>query len=374
MSADGHGERILVVKLADLGDVLLSEPALRSLRHAFPTAEIDLLVPPSSRELAALLGHVSDIVTFPKAAFDDPAGLARPANLRLAANFARRLRGRQYTRVVLLHHLTTAAGALKFRALARAAGAPVTAGLDNGRGTFLTHRALDRGFGACHEAEYMLAVARAAGGVPVDPGPRLRAPDVPVPAALPDGVVALFPAVGGYSRARAWPAERFAAVASSLACRGVPVAVLGAADASAAAATIRAAVPDAIDLTGRTSLAELAAVVARAALVVGGDSFGGHLAAALDRPVVSIFGPTNSEAWRPWGASEMREGAHAARLVVRHPLPCEPCLYTGYRLGRREGCPARTCLDLVRIDDVLAAVDAAMEASSTWEAARRPAS
>src|SRR4051794_26754166 len=57
VSSANRPPRMLVVKLADLGDLLLSEPALRSLRDAYPTARIDLLVPPTSATLVPLLGH-----------------------------------------------------------------------------------------------------------------------------------------------------------------------------------------------------------------------------------------------------------------------------------------------------------------------------
>src|SRR5438309_515294 len=98
MSAE---RRILVVKLADLGDVLLCEPALRSLRTAFPQARIDLLVPPSSAALARMLGHQLRVLVFPKYGFDDPRALLDPRKLAVAARFAQRLRRRRYDVVVL---------------------------------------------------------------------------------------------------------------------------------------------------------------------------------------------------------------------------------------------------------------------------------
>ena len=350
-------ERILVVKLADLGDVLLCEPALRSLRAGFPAARIDLLVPPASAEIARMLGHGARVVTFPKRLFDEPRALLRPDRAGRVARFAWGLRRARYDRVVILHHLTTPAGAHKFRALARAARARVVVGLDNGRGGFLTHPVDDRGFGALHEADYALAVARAAGGAPVDAAPRLAAPG-PVPASLsvPPRYIAIYPVTGAYSSARAWPVDRFVALARELAGDGNALVVVGAVDASTAAHAIGRAVPAAVDLTGRTTLRELAAVVARARAVVGGDSFIGHLAAALDRPVVAIFGPSNDDAWKPYGATRHAPGVLGARRVVRRDIPCSPCLYTGFALGRRAGCPTRTCLATLPVADVASAV------------------
>src|SRR5690606_24626988 len=94
------------------------------------------------------------------------------ASVRLS-RFALDLRKRKYDAVAIFHHLTTPAGAVKFRALAGATGARVVAGLDNGRGAFLTHRAQDLGFGAKHEVEYMLEVAAALGASGVSPDPQI---------------------------------------------------------------------------------------------------------------------------------------------------------------------------------------------------------
>jgi ADP-heptose:LPS heptosyltransferase len=132
--------------------------------------------------------------------------------------------------------------------------------------------------------------------------------------------------------------------------------IVGGDDATSAAHAIQAVAPGARDLTGRTTLAELAAVVHGAEAVVGGDSFIGHLAAALDRPLVAIFGPSNDGAWKPYGATRDAEGILGRRLVVRQDLPCAPCLYTGFALGRPAGCPTRTCLTTLPVERVAAAV------------------
>lgn len=364
----GKTQRILVVKLADLGDVLICEPALRSLRLGFPDAEIDVLVPPSSADIVEMIDHGTSIVEFPKHAFDNPVAFANPVNLALAAGLARQLRRRSYDAVVLLHHLTTIAGALKFRALTVASGAEMIAGLDNGRGTFLTHRVVDTGFGQQHETEYMLAVARAAGGAPTDPRPRLAHQQFSMATDLPTEFIAIFPATGPYSSARTWSAERYAGVANSLRGAGWPVVVVGGDDARDAARVIQRHVPDMIDLSGKTSLRELAAVVQRASVLVGGDSFIGHVASAMGRPVVSIFGPSNVNAWRPYGsvAVDEQQSEHARGVAVRHPLPCEPCMYTGYSLGRPTGCPTRTCLTMVSVEMVVNATLCVLEAERTW--------
>jgi ADP-heptose:LPS heptosyltransferase len=342
-------DRILVVKLADLGDLLLCEPALRSLRLAYPNAAIDVLVPPASTELVRLMGHGLTPVSFDKNRYDQVPGIFRPANIFQAAILARFLRQQRYSAVILLHHLTTRNGTVKFRALAWAAAAPVVAGLDNGRGSFLTHRATDLGFGRVHECEYMLSVAQAAGGADVIPSPTFPVETDRTAVIGQDRFVAIHPVTGSYSSARTWPAERWADVASTLHVLGMSIVVVGASDARPAASVIASQLPGVVDLTGRTSIGDLARILKRATCVLGGDSFVGHLAAALGTPTVSVFGPSNSHAWRPCGDREKHR-------VVLHPMPCQPCIYTGYSLGRPLGCPDRTCLRLVTTGEVVSNV------------------
>jgi ADP-heptose:LPS heptosyltransferase len=74
--------------------------------------------------------------------------------------------------------------------------------------------------------------------------------------------------------------------------------------------------PGAVNLAGETTLPELAALIGRAAICVGNDSGPMHLAVALDRPVVSVFGPTDPV----WAGPYRRPGA-----VLRAALPCSPC-------------------------------------------------
>jgi len=343
--------KILIVKLADLGDLLISEPAIRSLRRAFPEAQIDLLTTPHAAPLAELMGQGVRPLAFDKRAFDRP-GIDSARSTAALGRLGWTLASAGYDRVALLHHLTTRWGAAKFRALVAATRAPLVAGLDNGRGDFLTHPVVDRGFGAVHEAEYMLRVAVAAGGARVDPYPIIQPDPAMIPPSLPERFIAIAPKAGAYSAAREWPLERFVALARELTGDGHHIAIVGGGDACDAGEQLARELPAglATNLAGRTSLAETAATLARARLLVGNDSFPGHLAAAVGTPVVSIFGPSNHRAWRPFVSPNV------PAQVARAGLPCSPCLYTGHRLGRREGCPLLTCLHLVEPGDVRRAI------------------
>lgn len=357
--------RILVVNLASFGDALLATPAIGALRAAYPQARIDVLTTPIGAAIFAMCPAVDRIIKFPKELFDRPAAAARPDRLLTVARLAGRLRAGRYDAVALLHHLTTRFGALKFRGLLAASGAARRAGLDNGRGTFLTHRAPDYGFGVRTEWQYGLDVAATLGArvdgvrpsIVIPDAARLGASRLLEQMRIREPYIVIHPGVGGYSQARAWPAERFAAMASRIhETTGQPIVVVGTED-EAARARVVAEQPGAVNLIGQTSLPDLAAVVERAALTIGSDSGVAHLAAALDRPLLAIFGPSNSEAWRPFGADLHFVGRRSLpagdKLVIRSAIPCAPCFYTGFSLGRREGCALKTCLDEVTVDEVV---------------------
>jgi lipopolysaccharide heptosyltransferase II len=359
-------KRILVVKLADLGDLLTATPALRALRLSFPTARIDALVTPGSAKLLDGLGSVDEPVLFEKSAFDRP----RDAFLSLwsAIALGRRLRARRYDTLVLLHHLTTAYGTAKYAALALGSGAGARAGLDNGRGRFLTHRAVDRGFGELHEVDYWLAVAGTVGGA--NPSPRLEIAISPEAESAVrarcaelgiegEAIAIIHPGSGEFSLARRWPAERYAALGDRLAAElDLRVIVL----AGPAEGELRLASRIVGEMRHATSVVqdvpnphELAALLRRCSLFVGNDSGVMHLAAAVQRPVVAIFGPTNHRAWGPYPPDSPRN------VIVREPVACSPCIHRGHQFGTPLGCPARTCLDLVSVNMVFESAKRVLE-------------
>jgi len=359
--------RILVVKLADIGDVLTATPALRALRRTFPHAHITALIPPHCRELLEGSPLVNELILLDKRQFDTFGGTLKAGMPLALARVAARLRGGRFDAVLMLHHLTTPWGAAKYAALALASGAAVRAGLDNGRGWFLTHRARDHGFGVRHEVEYCNDVVGLIGAKP-DYGP-MEFPLVPEDMAYAQTLlpsekhrIALHAGSGAYSLARRWPLERFSALARQLASKlGAHIILVGGSDEVELSRVIAAELGDAsLDLTGSTTLHQLGAVLKSCNLFVGNDSGVMHLAAAVGTPVVAIFGPSNHRAWGPWAPA--RAGAPAYRtgrpaVVLRADLPCMPCFYTAQGLGTPEGCPNRTCLQLVTPQQVAKAVE-----------------
>ena len=127
-------------------------------------------------------------------------------------------------------------------------------------------------------------------------------------------VVALCPGAE-YGPAKRWPTARFAALASSCIAAGAAVWVLGSAN-ERAAGTMIAQRSAALDLTGKTDLAEVVDLLSLASVVVSNDSGLMHVAAALEIPLVAIYGST-TPAFTPPLASRI--------AIVEDALPCRPC-------------------------------------------------
>ncbi len=116
-----------------------------------------------------------------------------------------------------------------------------------------------------------------------------------------------------------WPVDRFAALFEQLAAARWPgalaVVIAGPGEAERAmAAPLLAALPDAIDLVGRLTLAEIGACLSRAVLFVGNDSGLMHLAAAAGAPTLGLFGPTNAAEYSPAGRCARAVIAHSAKM------------------------------------------------------------
>jgi ADP-heptose:LPS heptosyltransferase len=313
--------RLLVIRLDNLGDVLLTGPAFRALRAALSDAELVLLASPGGSGAAGLLPWVDRVETL-RAVWQDAQGrLPLDPARELAAIDGLRAIGADAAVILTSFSQTSWAPAYA----CYLAGIPVRAGhAPDFGGSLLSHPVA--GPAPAHQAERNLHVVRALGVPVIDESLGAR---VPVDAAgaasrilAEGGLDGRLPPVvvlpGASCASRRYPADRFAAAARAIRERsGLPVVVAGAEKERALTAAVARAVPEAIDVGGRTSVAELAAVVERAAIVLANDSFGMHLADALRVPVVTVFAGTDREAeWAPRSAPSR---------TLRRPTACAPC-------------------------------------------------
>lgn len=326
-------ERILLVQLADIGDLILTTPALAALRAARPADHLTLL---TTAHAAPVLPPdlVNDVITLDRQQFNSSLAFLKPANLRRILGLGR------YDTVVFFHHFTLKLGTLKFWLIARGCGAKRRIGLQNGNGWFLTQSIPDAGFGASHQAQYWLDLVALLGA---DASPRPAQVNRAAFTGLPQHdqpTVIIHAGSGGYSLARRWEPAKFAAVADGLhEQHGMRVVLVGGPNDDGAAVQAAMQHP-AVDLSGKTTLAQLADVIGNADLFIGADSGVMHVAAATGTPVIAIFGPSNAQAWGPWTPE-------SPSVVLRSGVECSPCSYVGHGIGLREGCAARTCMKLV---------------------------
>lgn len=202
---------------------------------------------------------------------------------------------------------------------------------------------------ALHAVDRNLRVAHALGwpverpGFPlaVTPEERADARSILRASGIERAFIAVLP--GARWPSKCWSEHRFAELLDQLDQEGLPPCVLlGAPDERARNQRIaRACASPPADLSGKTTLRQLTAILEQAGLVICQDSGPMHLAAALDRPMVALFGPTDPRRTGPWST--------AAR-VVAHAVPCQPCL--------RRVCPLKhhDCLARLEVRQVLRAI------------------
>ncbi|HET9148137.1 MAG TPA: glycosyltransferase family 9 protein [Acetobacteraceae bacterium] len=257
--------RILVIRLGALGDIVLSFPAFAAIRAAHPGAEITLLT------TAPFAGWLTQSPWFDQVLVDD-----RPAfwNLPGLARLHRKLVGFD-----MVYDLQTSSRSSRYF---RLAGRPPWSGIAPG----CSHPHANPARNAMHTRE-RIAEQLAMAGIPTLPAPDLSwLCGGMMGFNLPARFAALIPGAAPHRPAKRWPAGNFATLAKRL---DLPVAILGGKAEQPIAARIRRDAPEAIDFTGRTDLAHLAALLARASLAIGNDTGPMHLAVALGTPSIVLF-------------------------------------------------------------------------------------
>lgn len=313
----------LVVRSDNAGDVLLAGPAVRAV--AAGSDRVTVLAGPQGRAAAALLPGVDEVLEWRVPWIDATPDAVRRDDVDAVVDL---LAGRRFDRALVLTSFHQSP--LPMALLLRMAGVPWIGAISvdyPGSLLDLRHHVDEM----LPEAERALSLAEAAGFrlPPGDTGAlAVRRPLPDVNHLVPqEPYVVLHP--GTSVPARAWPAERYGEACSLLLAAGRAVVVTGAPSESALTAAVAA--PGAVDLGGRTGLAELAAVLERAEAVVVGNTGPAHLAAAVGTPVVSLFAPTVPAArWAPYRVPTVLLGdQHAACRDTRFttcPFPGHPCL------------------------------------------------
>jgi heptosyltransferase I len=362
--------KILLIKLSAVGDVVHTIPVLNKLRARYPDAQIDWLVTPAIGELLRHHPALNNVIDFSRDTSAPPwAWAALSSYARLAAKL--RLIG--YDLVIDLH------GQSRSAFLAFVTGARVRIGFDKerpevwansrkvtddfrkhawqgareGAWLFYTHHialpTMD-----VHVIDHYQSVGRLLGFEAGATDFTLRIPQAAherIEALLRErgigGARPVIIAPRGNWETKRWPDEKSAEVARQFLDRGYAVVLVGAPRERDVGANIARLAPGIVDLTGETTLSELAALLSRAAICIAHDSGPMHLAVALGRPVVALFGPSDTV----WAGPYHRDDA-----VVRAGLACSPCY-----LRRLRSCThGHACMEELSAQAVIARAESVL--------------
>jgi heptosyltransferase II len=311
--------KILVRATNWVGDAIMALPALRVVRERFVQAEIDVLARPYVLDVYREQGIADELISY------DSAGEHRGFKGR--EKLAMQLRERKFDIALLLQNAFDAAW------LAWRAKIPERIGYArDGRSLLLTKAvAVPReGEIPTHEKFYYLELVRRVGWlerlpeVPwvelkISDEKRHRAEEFLIAAGARSGCKRIAVGAGAsYGSAKCWPPERFAEALNKLTdASDDDVILFGTSGEAAVSTAILAGLrKPAIDLTGKTPIVELPALLSRCNLFIGNDSGAMHVAAAAGLPVVAIFGPTDPNGTAP---------VTPMCTVVQEKTYCSPC-------------------------------------------------
>ncbi len=298
MSASNGIHRILFLRTDRLGETLLTLPATAALKAAHPHATLTLLVQPALEPLVRRVPWIDQVMSYDSHAM--------PGWWQRAFRLGQQLRARHFDVAIVSNPMK------ELHAAVWLASIPCRVGYHRKWGGLLTQRLADtKALGERHEAEYNLDLVRALGVPTTIPSWSLpqfedEQRDV-LQMLLPYGIrasgrlIAVHPWTS--NPLKQWPVDRFEEVTRRLAASGgVNVVIVGGPDERAQADAILSRRWPAVNLVGRLSLTQLAALLQRAQLLISNDSGPVHVAAAVQTKTVTLFGTTNPAAGpRRWG-------------------------------------------------------------------------
>jgi heptosyltransferase-2 len=309
--------KILIRSTNWIGDAIMTTPAVRTIRDNFPNAHISVLVHPWVADVFSASPHVDEIINYHKRSTHKGLSGMRALGRQLAEQ--------KFDMAILLQNAFEAA------LLARLAHIPVRAGYSRDcRGLLLTHSVkIRKEIRKIHQVHYYQGLLKELGlkcgsdelFLAVSGNDKEWVNDLISQKDNPDGsIIGLNPGAA-YGPAKRWPAEKYGELAAKLVKElGVTVVVFGTdADTEAAKIIKNRAGKDIINLCGKTTLSQAMAMIDACDCFVTNDSGLMHVGAALNTPLVAIFGSTNHVTTGPFSKNS---------IVLRKELPCSPCLKT----------------------------------------------
>jgi lipopolysaccharide heptosyltransferase II len=302
-----------------VGDAVMCVPALRELRRVLPEARITLVVRPGAADIFIDADFIDEVLIYER------SGIAS------VWKQIREWRQREFDLAVLLQNAFEAA------LIAFLARVPKRFGYDTDRrGLLLTNPIpLPAWRDKRHESFYYLNIVgelerhlygassmetiEPQFNLEISPARKVRAYEYGQENGLRIGAPLVLLCPGSInSRAKRWPAERYAAVSDRLIDSGANVVLLGSpGEIDVSQDVCKHAQRQPIVLTGKTTVAEAAAIISMANILITNDTGPAHIGAALGTPTIVIFGPTNPLTTYPFSPNAE---------IIRRPPDCAPCM------------------------------------------------
>ena len=330
--------RIVVRAPNWLGDVVMSVAALRELRRLFPRAHITVVARPGTAEIFDEADYVDEVLIYERHGIGSAWHQARDWNTR------------RFDLAVLFQNAFEAA------LIAFLARAPLRFGYGTERRGFLLTHSIDTPTwkNQRHEVFYYLNLVAELESLllgsksDVEPNYQLAVSSdrmkrgtellAKYGVAIGEPLVLLCPGSIN-SRAKRWPAERYAELADRLAESKVNVALIGSpGELDVSQKVLEHCRHAPVLLTGKTSVGDLTSLISIADALITNDTGPAHIGAALGTPTLVIFGPTNPLTTRPFGP---------AGAIIRHPPDCAPCMLRDCPIDHR-------CMTAITAPEVLA--------------------
>lgn len=338
-----HDAHVAIVRLSALGDVILALPALEALHAERPGWRITWITESAGAAILEAHPALERVIEFPRHALK---GLTRPGrglsgHLRSLGAFRRELRAARFDLALDLQ------GNLKSAVVSRLTGAPLRAGLPPSHtrepNTWATHLQATLPLEPIHRSEVDLSVVRSVGlraawrpgRVASDAASEKRIDSWLADQPEDRPLIVLQPGTSAHMPHKRWKPHSWSTLATLLAGNlGAHIVWNG---GPGEEALLDACDPDSrhARVPPEASLRELAALLSRADLLIGGDTGPTHLAEVLGRPTLTLLGPTDPRVYYPYG--------HPERALFRR-LSCAPC--------RFRGCPARACMSGITPEEV----------------------
>ena len=339
-------KKILIVRLDRIGDVLLSTPALKAVRDAYPDSHLAVMVRPYSRDIVEGNPYLDEGILYDTAASEKTL----VGNIK----FIRLLREKKFDTAIILHPTT------RSHILTAMAGIPERIGYDRKLSFLLTKRVPHtKQLGLKHEIDYTLGLLRYMGiasadrtlYMPVKTESEKKIRDLFEKNGIKSGDTAVVINPCASCASKRWNAEHFAKVADGLISshNAKIIIIAGPSDKATGDRVASLMAGPSLNLSGKTTVADVAGILRQSRLFISNDSGPVHIACAVRTPVIAIFGRSDRglspERWGPSGEGD---------IVLHKDAGCRICLAHNCERGFK-------CLESITIADVLAAADTLLE-------------